>query len=49
VKEKEMYKYKDVIKDERGITKYLNTIKLLKSDEYLKSEMEKEIKKQIIT
>ena len=44
VKEKEMYKYKDVIKDESGITKHLNTIKLLKSDEYLKSEMEERMK-----
>ena len=44
VKEKEMYKYKDVIKDESGITKHLNTIKLLKSNEYLKSEMEERMK-----
>ena len=44
VKEKEMYKYKDVIKDESGIIKHLNTIKLLKSDEYLKSEMEERMK-----
>ena len=39
-----MEKYKNVIKDESGILKHLNTIKLLKSDEYLESEMEDKMK-----
>lgn len=44
LKENEMMEYKDVIKDEKGIKNYLTTIRMLKSDEYLKSDMEERMK-----